>query len=264
MGIPVRADQDFGSVARILNLLNAIDPAEPVTLGQVMALLDNNAWKDNVRAASTANVNLADGGTAMDDVTLAEGDRILLKDQTDPTENGIYIYNGDDQPLTRAGDADDFDKLEGAVVTVDEGTANEGTTWRQSQVNGEIDTDNVVWVSWDPATPDASESVKGKIEIATTGETNTGTDDERAVTPLKLAGWTGRKYKYAGDVGDGSNTSFTITHNFNTRDVTVMVRENAGNYREVMVEKRINNVNSIDLVFGAAPTAAQYRVIIIA
>jgi hypothetical protein len=37
------------------------------------------------------------------------------------------------------------------------------------------------------ALPDATEAVKGKIELATQAETNTGTDDERAVTPLKLA-----------------------------------------------------------------------------
>ena len=40
-------------------------------------------------------------------------------------------------------------------------------------------------------TPDATESVKGKAEIATQGETNTGTDDARIVTPAKLANYTG-------------------------------------------------------------------------
>ena len=45
-------------------------------------------------AATTANVNLTNGleaGDSIDGVTLVAGDRVLVKDQTDATENGLYI-----------------------------------------------------------------------------------------------------------------------------------------------------------------------------
>jgi hypothetical protein len=52
------------------------------------------AWKQPVRVASTANVAIASGleaGDTVDGITLVAGDRVLLKNQTAPEENGIYV-----------------------------------------------------------------------------------------------------------------------------------------------------------------------------
>ena len=52
------------------------------------------SWKQPVRVASTANVAIATGlenGDSIDGVTLATGNRVLLKNQTAPEENGIYV-----------------------------------------------------------------------------------------------------------------------------------------------------------------------------
>lgn len=265
MSIPVRADQDYGGVARARNLPDPAEPQEAATKAYVDAIVEGLAWKDNVRAAATGNVNLADPGTdTFDDVALVMGDRLLLPAQSDEAENGIYVFNGADQPLTRAADASTFAELENAIVSVDEGTANAQTTWRQSEIGGTIDTDDLIWAPFGTDVPDASTSVKGKVQLLTQEELDTGTDAAKVPTADILAAWSGRKRIHAADIGDGSNTSFTVTHNFDTRDLVVMVRENGGNYREVLVEKRINAVNSIDLVFTAAPTSNQYRVIILA
>ena len=90
-------------------------------------------WKDSVRAASTANGTLAtafENGDSMDGVTLATGDRILLKDQSTGAENGIYTVNASGAP-TRATDADaDNEVTSMLTVAVEEGTTNAGTTWQ--------------------------------------------------------------------------------------------------------------------------------------
>lgn len=82
--------------------------------------------KDSVRVASTANVTLAsavENNDTLDGVTLATGDRILLKDQTTASENGIYVVAASGAP-SRAADADQGDLTGGAFFFVEEGTAN--------------------------------------------------------------------------------------------------------------------------------------------
>lgn len=92
----------------------------------VQTALTGLSWKDSVRAASTVNGTLAtayESGDILDGVTLATGDRILLKNQTTGAENGIYVVNASGAP-TRATDADSAAELRGSAVFVEEGTAN--------------------------------------------------------------------------------------------------------------------------------------------
>lgn len=99
---------------------------------------------------------------------------------------------------------------------------------------------------------------------ATQAETDAGTDDARIVTPLKLANYSGRAKRFAANVGDGSATSITVTHNLNTRDVQVQVYRNSGNYDQVLVETRYTSVNSVTLVFDSAPAANAFRCVVMA
>ena len=89
------------------------------------------SWKDSVRVATTANGTLASAfqnAAVVDGVTLATGNRILLKNQTAPAENGIYTVNASGAP-TRATDADVAVEIEGAAVFVQEGTTQQDTAW---------------------------------------------------------------------------------------------------------------------------------------
>ena len=165
--------------------------------------------------------------------------------------------------MTRSPDASTSAELEQAVVTVEEGTSA-GATFRQTTVNFTIDSGTVTWTAFGTAAGAASESSAGVIEIATQGETDTGTDDARAVTPLKLATYAGRKFKFAQDIGDGSATQYTVTHNFNTRDVQVEVYRNSGNYDSVLCDVDRTSVNAVRLTFAAAPTSNQFRVVVLA
>ncbi|OGG44122.1 MAG: hypothetical protein A3F84_27820 [Candidatus Handelsmanbacteria bacterium RIFCSPLOWO2_12_FULL_64_10] len=80
-----------------------------------------------VRVASTAAGTLAtdfENGDTVDGVTLATGDRILLKNQADSKENGVYTVNASGAP-TRAIDLNsDSEFVEGMGHDVTEGTAN--------------------------------------------------------------------------------------------------------------------------------------------
>ena len=81
--------------------------------------------KASVRAATTANITISNDlnvGDTLDGVTLADGDRVLVKDQTDATENGIYVAGA--TPV-RSGDANVGSELTGGTFTfVEEGTTN--------------------------------------------------------------------------------------------------------------------------------------------
>lgn len=106
------------------DISGAVDPI-------VTAATNALAWKQPVRAATTANGTLAsayENGDTIDGVTLATGDRILIKDQTTGSENGIYVVNASGAP-TRAADADSGSDLLCATVKVSEGTTNADTTW---------------------------------------------------------------------------------------------------------------------------------------
>lgn len=81
-------------------------------------------WKEPVRVATTANLTISTGlnaGDTVDGVTLADGDRVLVKDQSAATQNGIYVAGA---TPARATDFDGAAEIAGSAVRVMEGTAN--------------------------------------------------------------------------------------------------------------------------------------------
>lgn len=123
----------------------------------------------------------------------------------------------------------------------------------------------------------ATESVAGIAEIATQGETNTGTDDQRIVTPLKLATYISNenipaKFSVDLDSLEGSVaranlagvTTFTVTHNLGSLDVVVSVRDIAtGEMAGALVD--VVTTNTIDVKFNDSGNTNDddYRVVIV-
>ena len=255
-------DLDLQSVSKVINVPTPTAAGDAVPKSYVDSAVEGLAWKDSARVATQSNINLSSPGATIDGVTMASQDRVLVRNQTTQSQNGIYVWNGSAVAMTRSLDASTFAELEQAIITVEEGT-DAGTTWRQTEINGVIDTNNVIFSSFAAAAPAASETTAGIAEIATQAEVDAGTDDARIITPLKLATWSGRIRKYAASFGDGSATSYVITHNFNTRDVTVVVFPNSGTYDNVEVDVGRTSVNEVTLVFATAPTSNAYRVVVI-
>lgn len=258
----ILTDLDFNSTSKITNLPNGVNPGDAATVAQLNSAIEGLAWKDSARVATTANLNLAAPGASIDGISLAGGDRVLVKDQTLPAQNGIYVWNGPSVAMTRGLDASTATNLEQAIISVEEGTAP-GSSYRQTSVNFTLDTDAVVWTTFSSSAAAASETITGIAELATQAETDTGTDDQRIVTPLKLASWVNRKLKFSQLIGDGSATSYTVTHNLNSYDVHVTVYRNSGNYDSVLAEVRRTSVNAVTIVFSSPPTANQFKVTIL-
>lgn len=89
--------------------------------------------KESVRVATTADITLS-GTQTIDGISVIAGDRVLVKNQTTTSENGIYEV--DASTWSRAADFDDDDEVtSGAFTFVEEGTANADTGWVLSTAN---------------------------------------------------------------------------------------------------------------------------------
>ena len=91
-----------------------------------------NTLYTQVRAATTANITIAtalNNGDTLDGITLATGDRVLVKDQSSGAENGIYIVGASP---ARATDYDSDAEIRQSMVLVQEGTANAGRFYQNT------------------------------------------------------------------------------------------------------------------------------------
>jgi len=104
--------------------------------------------KGSVRVSTTTNGTLATAyanGQTVDGVTLATGNRILLKNQTTQSENGIYTVNASGAP-TRPTDMDVWTEVPGAFVAIEEGSSNADTIWLcTSNQGGTLGSTAITW-----------------------------------------------------------------------------------------------------------------------
>lgn len=123
--------QSMGS-NKLTNVADPTSAQDAATKAYVDGLIQGFDWKQSVKAATTANGTLSTAytnGAVIDGVTLATGDRILIKNQTTASENGIYVVNATGAP-TRASDADaSADMTAGVTVFISQGTVNGNSSW---------------------------------------------------------------------------------------------------------------------------------------
>ena len=117
-------DQDAATKSYVDNVVNGLDVKESVRLATTANLASTY---NNGAGTLTASSN---GALSIDGSAVSTNDRILVKNQTDTKQNGIYVVTatGDGSNpfvLTRAGDADAASEITGGTFTfVEEGTAN--------------------------------------------------------------------------------------------------------------------------------------------
>jgi hypothetical protein len=233
-----------------------------------------------------------------DGVSPTVGQRILVKNQTTTSQNGIYTVTtvGSGSVawvLTRATDFDTATEIAGGDFTfVDTGTTLANTGWVNVDEVNTVGTDPIVFQQFSGAgTYTASNGVLltgnnftfsprsgyglqtgasgAEVKLATTSGLNLTTDlavgagnGISVLTNTVAIDSTVVVSKYATNVGDGSATSYTITHNLGTRDVIVGVYTSTGTYAEVECDVNHATTNTITLLFSVAPTLNQYRVVV--
>jgi len=108
------------------------DAAHAATKGYVDGVRSGLDVKQSVRVATTAALTLSsdlENGDTVDGVTLATGDRVLVKNQDTASENGIYVVKASGAP-DRATDADSSAEVTAGMFTfVAEGTVNGDSGW---------------------------------------------------------------------------------------------------------------------------------------
>ena len=103
---------------------------DAATKGYVDSVAIGLDFKESVQAATTTNISLSSAPSAVDGVTLAAGNRVLVKDQTASAENGIYLFASAGAALARSADADTSGEVtKGMFAFVEAGTSNGGTAW---------------------------------------------------------------------------------------------------------------------------------------
>lgn len=112
---------------RIINLAAPVSGNDAVRLVDMQNVQLGISGKESVRVASTTNITTS-GTQTIDGVSVVAGDRVLLKNQSTASDNGIWVCAVG--PWTRAADADDPGELKaGSFVFVTEGTVNADSGW---------------------------------------------------------------------------------------------------------------------------------------
>jgi len=116
------------------------------TKGYVDSVVQGLDIKRSSRLATTgSNISLDNTTISLDGINITDGDVILVKDQTNPAENGLYIASTTGA-WTRSVDMDVWDEVPGAFSFVEEGTVYGNTGWVcTSNQGGTIDVDPIVW-----------------------------------------------------------------------------------------------------------------------
>ena len=123
---------------------------DAATKGYVDSVAQGLDPKQSVTVASTANIATLSGTLTIDGVTLSAGDRVLVKNQTAPETNGIYVASA--TAWSRALDMDAWGEVPNAFVFVEKGSTQSDTGWVcTSDTGGTLNTTAITWAQFSGA-----------------------------------------------------------------------------------------------------------------
>ena len=275
------ADVDFGT-NKLTNVKTGTASSDGVNLGQVQTLIagvgvfkggynantglttDLGVGNGSLDGASNIALDLGDffvvttAGTAFYSETLEVGDLIFANQDISASSNpaqSVYTVVIQDQNVAGAGATDGATQK--GVAGFD--SANFGVT-----ANGFVTLDNtgVSAGSYGGASKSLSATVTAKGLLSSLSEqaiaitASQVTDFCSAVSTCIAA-----NEQYAVSIGNGSDTSYVVTHNLGTRDVVVQLYDNSS-YDTVYAEVSRNSTSQVTISFTTAPTNNDIRVLI--
>lgn len=146
--VPFTGDQSLGN-NKLTNLATPVAGTDAANKSyvdtQISTISGLFTAKGTVKAATTANITLS-GTQTIDGVAVVAGDRVLVKNQAAPAENGIYVAS--EGAWARSEDMNVWGEVPGAWVTVQEGTTNSDTAWLSTaNQGGTLDTTAITWIN---------------------------------------------------------------------------------------------------------------------
>ena len=228
---------------KITNLLTPTVDSDAATKGYVDSAVNSTDWKHSVRVGTTANLGALSGLLTVDGVTLVANDRILVKDQSTGSANGIYVAASGS--WTRALDCDvNAEVTAGLSVMITEGTTLADSQWR-------LTTNDAIVVGTTALV--FAQIGAGSSYVAGTGIDITGNTVSVFTTVVVR--------KYATTVGNASSSSIAVTHGLSTLDVQVQVYEVATG-AQVECDMTRNSTSQVTLGFAVAPASNTLRVLV--
>lgn len=157
-------------------LTNVVDPTnaqDVATKNYVDNVSLGLEFKQSVKVATTANITLS-GTQTIDGVAVAAGDRVLVKNQTTASQNGIYVVAAGS--WTRATDANSSTTLTtGSFLYIDQGTSLAGTAWVLSTTGTiTVGTTSVTFTQFSGSGGSVPGNYAGQTTITTLGTIATG------------------------------------------------------------------------------------------
>ena len=145
--------QPFSTLSSTPTTISGYGITDAYTKAEVDSLAQGLKPKAPARVATTANITLS-GLQTVDSVSLAAGNRVLVKDQANATQNGIYTAATG--AWSRTADFDTWDEVPSAYLFIQEGTANGGDSYVCTSGGGlfgasEIGSSNIVFILFSAA-----------------------------------------------------------------------------------------------------------------
>ena len=164
--------------------------------------------KASVVAGTTANIILS-GAQTIDGISIVATDRVLVKDQTAPAENGIYIASA--TAWARASDMSTWAQVPGAYVFIETGTTLADTGWVcTSDAGGTLGTTAITWAQFSGAGSGVSSITFGTTGL-TPATTTTGAVTVGGTLAIANGGTNSTATATAGGSAYGTGTAFAFT-----------------------------------------------------